>query len=122
MSKPLVVVTGASSGIGAATAKAFAEAGHPQLLLARRVEKIEAMNLPNAICRKLDVMDVDGFRDAIAEAEAAHGKVDCLVNNAGVMNIGAPHDQSLTDPPSQNACSQHGSRYKMISRLSSNHS
>lgn len=94
MTKPLVVITGASSGIGAATAKAFAEAGHPQLLLARRVGKIEALNLPNAMCRKLDVMDVESFRQAIAEAEAAHGKVDCLVNNAGVMNIGAPHKQT----------------------------
>ncbi|MFT5470002.1 MAG: NADP-dependent 3-hydroxy acid dehydrogenase YdfG [Verrucomicrobiales bacterium] len=94
MSKPLIVITGASSGIGAATAKLFAEAGFPQLLLARRVEKIEALNLPNAICRKLDVMDVDAFREAIAEAEAAHGKVDLLINNAGVMNIGKPQDQS----------------------------
>lgn len=95
--KPLVVITGASSGIGAATAKLFAEAGYPQLLLARRVELIEVMNLPNAICKKLDVMDVESFRDAIAEAEAAHGKVDLLVNNAGVMNIGKPQDQTLEE-------------------------
>ncbi len=94
MSKPLVVITGASSGIGAATAKAFAEAGYPQLLLARRVERMEAMQLPNAICRKLDVLDVAAFRDAIAEAEAEQGKVDCLVNNAGVMCIGKTDQQT----------------------------
>ena len=97
MSKPLVVVTGASSGIGAATAKAFAQAGYPQLLLARRLEEMEALNLPNAICRNLDVMDVDSFHQAIADAEAEHGKVDCLVNNAGVMHISKTADQPLAE-------------------------
>ena len=97
MSKPLVVITGASSGIGAATAKLFAEAGYPQLLLARRVEDMEAMNLPNAMCRKLDVMDVDAFGTAINEAEEAHGKVDCLINNAGVMHIGKPQEQTVDE-------------------------
>ena len=42
-SKPLVVITGASSGIGAATARAFAAAGHPLLLIARRLEPMQAL-------------------------------------------------------------------------------
>ena len=90
--KKLVVITGASSGIGAATAKAFAAAGYPLLLLARRVELLEAMGLPNAICRKVDVLDLGGLRAAIAEAEEKFGKVDCLVNNAGIM-INGPADK-----------------------------
>ena len=45
MKKPLAVITGASSGIGAATAKAFSKAGYPTLLLARRVEIMESFNL-----------------------------------------------------------------------------
>jgi len=86
--KPLVVVTGASSGIGAAIARRFSEAGHALLLVARRLENIEALNLPNAMCREVDVTDSAAFAAAIKEAEARFGSVDCLVNNAGVMLLG----------------------------------
>lgn len=86
--KPLVVITGASSGIGAAIAQRFSEAGHPLLLVARRVENIEALGLPNTMCRKVDVTDATGFRAAIKDAEAEYGPVDCLVNNAGIMLLG----------------------------------
>ena len=95
--KPLVIITGASSGIGAATAKLFSEAGHPLLLLSRRVEPMEALNLPNAMCRSVDVMDLDSFKNAIAEAEVAHGKADCLVNNAGVMFTADPTKQNVDE-------------------------
>ena len=44
LDKPLVAITGASSGIGAAVAQRFSEAGHPLLLVARRVEMIEALD------------------------------------------------------------------------------
>ncbi len=95
--KPLVIITGASSGIGAATAKLFADAGHPLLLLSRRVEPMEALNLPNAMCRSVDVMDLDSFKNAIAEAEAQYGKADCLINNAGVMFNADPITQSIDE-------------------------
>ena len=55
MEKPLVVITGASSGIGAATAQVFSKAGHPLLLLARRIDRMKAIGLPNAICAQVDV-------------------------------------------------------------------
>lgn len=86
--KPLVAITGASSGIGAAIARRFSEAGHPLLLLARRVENIEALNLPDALCRKVDVTDANQLKEAVAQAEAKYGPVDCFVNNAGVMLLG----------------------------------
>lgn len=88
MTKSLVVITGASSGIGAAMAQQFSAAGHPLLLVARRIEKLEALNLPNALYRQVDMTDAAAFRAAIAEAEAIHGPVDCLVNNAGLMLLG----------------------------------
>lgn len=69
-SKGLVVITGASSGIGEACARSFSGAGHPLLLLARRVERMEALGLPNAMCRKVDVTDMASVRAAIEEAEA----------------------------------------------------
>jgi NADP-dependent 3-hydroxy acid dehydrogenase YdfG len=83
--KPLVAITGASSGIGAAAARAFSEAGHPLLLTARRVDLIKQLGLSNAICRAHDVMDAEGYRRLVDEAEAAYGPVDLLVNNAGFM-------------------------------------
>jgi NADP-dependent 3-hydroxy acid dehydrogenase YdfG len=81
----LVIITGASSGIGAATAQAFAAAGHPLLLLARRLEPMEALNLPHTLCRAVDVLDAPSFQAAINDAEAQFGPAEYLVNNAGVM-------------------------------------
>ncbi len=86
--KKLVVITGASSGIGEAIAKRFSEAGYPLLLVARRVEKLRALNLPNCICEQVDVTDKEAFSNSIAKAEAQYGSVECLVNNAGVMLLG----------------------------------
>lgn len=86
--KPLIVITGASSGFGSACAKQFHELGHPLLLLARRLDRLEALGLDNAMCRKVDVTDRKSFEDAIKDAEAKYGPVDCLVNNAGVMLLG----------------------------------
>lgn len=83
--KSLVVITGASSGIGEAIAKRLSDAGHPLLLLARRVERLEALKLPNTLCEKVDVTDKASFEKAIAKAEAEYGPTDLLVNNAGVM-------------------------------------
>lgn len=96
-SKPLAIITGASSGIGAATARLFSQHGYPLLLLARRQEPMEALELPDALCRSVDVNDLDGFREAITEAEAKYGKADCLVNNAGVMFCADPTTQSVDE-------------------------
>lgn len=83
--KKLVVITGASSGIGEAIARRLSSSGHPLLLLARRVERIQALNLPNTLCEQVDVTDKASFTAAIAKAEATYGAADCIVNNAGVM-------------------------------------
>ncbi len=85
MGKPVAVVTGASSGIGAATAIALAQAGHEVVLGARRVEKLNdvarAIGDAGGSARvvKLDITNQDDV-DALA-AEVPH--VDVLVNNAG---------------------------------------
>lgn len=86
--KKLVVITGASSGIGRATAIRFASLGHPLLLLARRIDKLAELNLPNTLCRKVDVTDLDSFQAAVNEAESQFGEVDLIVNNAGIMLLG----------------------------------
>lgn len=86
--KGLIVITGASSGIGAATARLFSSQGHPLLLLARRVEKIEALQLPETICKKVDVTDYEAFKSAIESAESQYGPTEAIINNAGVMLLG----------------------------------
>ena len=94
--RPLIVITGASSGIGAATAQEFSRQGHPLLLLARRVERLEALKLPDTLCEKLDVSDLEGFGSVVQKAERRFGPTDCLVNNAGVMLLGQAHTQDPT--------------------------
>lgn len=93
MNQALIVITGASSGIGEATAKAFAALGHPLLLLARRVERLTELGLPNTLCKKVDVTHCEAIKNAIDEAEQHYGKVGCMINNAGVMLLGAMHEQ-----------------------------
>lgn len=92
-SKSLIVITGASSGIGAATARLLSSRGYPLLLLARRVERLLALNLPNTLCRQVDITDGEAVKAAVAEAEAKFGPVDALINNAGVMLLGNMAEQ-----------------------------
>jgi NADP-dependent 3-hydroxy acid dehydrogenase YdfG len=94
VTKPLVMVTGAGSGIGAATARTFAAAGHPLLLVARRRERLEALGIADALCRAADVRDRAAVAQAVAEAEALHGPVDCLINNAGIAPLARIEDQN----------------------------
>ncbi len=91
--KKLVVITGASSGFGRALAIEFAKDGYPLLLLARRLEKLEELQLPNAMCIKCDVTDRAAFEAAVRKAEAAYGKTDLLINNAGLMQLGSIETQ-----------------------------
>lgn len=78
--KPVAVVTGASSGIGAATARALARAGYDVVLGARRIDRLTAVaDECGGRALPLDVTDqasVDAFADVV-------GPVDVLVNNAG---------------------------------------
>jgi NADP-dependent 3-hydroxy acid dehydrogenase YdfG len=87
----VVVVTGASSGIGEATAIAFARAGARLELGARRLEKLNAVaqkcreaGAPDVSVRLLDVGQRASARAFIAAAIRDHERLDILVNNAGV--------------------------------------
>lgn len=95
--KKLVVITGASSGIGIDLAKAFSNEGHPVLLLARRQEIMENLNLPNSLSKSVDVTDLNKVEEAIREAEAIYGKTDLLINCAGVMLLGEAPSQAYDE-------------------------
>ncbi|WFQ91165.1 SDR family oxidoreductase [Mycoplasma feriruminatoris] len=95
--KPLVVITGASSGIGLACAKYFADKNYPLLILARRKEILDNLNLPNTITARVDVRDFNQLNEAVKHAESVYGPVDLLINNAGIMPMDQYVDQSLED-------------------------
>jgi NADP-dependent 3-hydroxy acid dehydrogenase YdfG len=84
----VAVITGASSGIGEATARALAADGHRLALLARRVDRIEALADEfgeGAIAIEADVTDRDSLVAAAQRVQGKFGGADILVNNAGVM-------------------------------------
>lgn len=87
----VAVITGASSGIGAATARALAADGYRVALLARRLDRVEALaaNLGNgSIAIRADVTDRDQLVVAAQRVQEELGGADVLVNNAGVMLLG----------------------------------
>jgi NADP-dependent 3-hydroxy acid dehydrogenase YdfG len=86
-SKPLVAITGASSGIGEATARAFSAAGHPVLMMARRLERMTGFGLPNSVARNVDVRDRAAIAAAVSDAEALYGPVDMMFCNAGIARL-----------------------------------
>jgi NAD(P)-dependent dehydrogenase (short-subunit alcohol dehydrogenase family) len=81
----VVLVTGASSGIGAATARDVSRAGARVVLVARREERIEQLadELGEAIAVRCDVTDPAQVAQAVNAATSAYGRIDVLVNNAG---------------------------------------
>jgi NADP-dependent 3-hydroxy acid dehydrogenase YdfG len=88
------LITGASSGIGEATALAMAREGAAVALGARRKERLDELVARigseggAATAIEADVADEDQARSLVAEAHSELGGLDCLVNNAGVMLLG----------------------------------
>jgi NAD(P)-dependent dehydrogenase (short-subunit alcohol dehydrogenase family) len=81
-----VLVTGASSGIGAATARAFAQDGATVGICARREDRLADVlrDLPGGKRWVVDLADLDGIDAFAARADEELGGVDVLVNNAGI--------------------------------------
>ncbi|MER6082591.1 SDR family oxidoreductase [Streptomyces sp. NPDC001833] len=98
----VVAVTGASSGIGAATARRLAGDGHRLLLGARRTDRLATLTEEitaaggTAAFRRLDVTDAADVRAFVSAARERYGRVDVVVNNAGVMPL-SPLEALRTD-------------------------
>lgn len=87
-----VAITGATAGIGRATALRFARAGYRVAAYGRNQEALDALRPelgPHGIAARLDVQEVDDWRTRLGElAELTGGTLDVLVNNAGILVSG----------------------------------
>ena len=87
MKKSLIAITGASAGIGTAIARRFAKEGFPVVLLARRLERLEALQKElgkSAFAFEMDVADAKSVEKNVQRIEQEAGPIGVWVNNAGV--------------------------------------
>jgi NAD(P)-dependent dehydrogenase (short-subunit alcohol dehydrogenase family) len=91
------LVTGASSGIGEATARALAERGYTVYGAARRVERMGGLADAGVRTLKLDVTDDDAVVAAVDQIVSETGRIDVLVNNAGYGSYGALEDVPMSE-------------------------
>ena len=89
MTRQVALVTGASSGIGKATAELLASNGYYVFAMARRIDRLEQMRTDNIEPIGLDVTDAESIRNAVNYAMNTKGRIDVLVNNAGYGQLGA---------------------------------
>ena len=107
-----IIITGSSSGFGLLTAKELATRGHNVVATMRdttgrnraTAAELAAFTAPNA--RPISVVDLDVTSDAsvaaaTASIEAKHGRIDVLLNNAGVMNVGVTEAYSMEELKAQ---------------------
>lgn len=94
----VILITGASSGIGEATARAAAEAGARLVLVARRAKRLTSLaaELPDARAVEGDVTRAEDVQRAVAVALDEYGRVDALINNAG-QGLHVPLDEVDAD-------------------------
>jgi hypothetical protein len=90
----VIVITGASSGIGEATAMRLAADGAKLVLMARREERLQELaqklmdkHQTDSMVVKLDVTDREAVLNAFEEVKKNYGRIDVLVNNAGLMPV-----------------------------------
>jgi len=99
----VAVVTGASSGLGADAALAYAKAGADVALLARRAEKLDAVRVEiektgrKAIAQACDVTDEESVKAAISRILEVFGQVDILLNNAGIAVRGGVDSMTVEE-------------------------
>ena len=92
--RPVAVVTGASSGIGAATVVALGRLGYRIVAGARRVDRVRRVVGERGLALPMDVTKPDSIDAFVAEVQKKFGRIDVLVNNAGLARGLTPVDNS----------------------------
>ena len=97
MEQQVVLVTGASSGIGRETAILMARTGHVVYGAARRLDKLQELSKYGVIPLVLDVTKDYSCQNALQQILNQHGTLDILINNAGYGSYGAVEDVPLAE-------------------------
>ena len=95
--KKIILITGCSSGIGAALAREFHRRGHTVFATARRPAALAPLAGEGIRTLVIDVNDDASIAAAAAVIESEEGQVDILINNAGFSQVGAVIDLSRDD-------------------------
>lgn len=95
--KKVALVTGASSGIGKATAKKLLDDGLIVYVAARRIEKMQDLEEFGATAIQMDITVEEDIQNVVSTIKENHGGVDVLVNNAGYAIYGAVEDTPIED-------------------------
>ena len=97
MQPKVILITGASSGMGYQTARILAEQGHRVYGAARRVEKIEELAPYGVQALRLDITNEQSVTQVVQELIEREGRIDVLINNAGYGYFGAIEDVPISD-------------------------
>jgi len=96
-SQQIILITGCSTGIGAALAEEFHRLGHRVFATARRIESLAPLAQKGVRTLVLDVDSADSIAAAMAAVQAEAGRIDVLINNAGFGQFGAVIDMGLDE-------------------------
>ncbi len=97
LQRPVVLLTGASSGIGYDVAPLLVRYGYTVYGAARRVEKIEELASEGVRALSMDVTDEASMEAAVQQIIDAEGRIDVLINNAGYGSYGAIEDVPIDE-------------------------
>ncbi|MBQ4390741.1 MAG: SDR family NAD(P)-dependent oxidoreductase [Paludibacteraceae bacterium] len=100
-SNKVILLTGASSGIGYDTAVALAQQGHKVYAAARRVDRMEPLRQYGIVPLKMDVTDEASMQEGVKTLLNAEGRIDVLINNAGYGYFGAVENVPMDDARNQ---------------------
>ena len=97
MDRKVIILTGASSGIGYDAALALARQGHKVYAAARRVELMEPLRSDGVVPFRMDVTDEQSMVDGVQKVVDGEGRIDVLVNNAGYGYFGAIENVTMEE-------------------------
>lgn len=93
----IILVTGASSGIGKATALRLLQQGHTVYVAARRLEAMQELQAHGAISLRMDITQEADIKAVVQRITQEYGGVDVLVNNAGFGMYGSVEETTIED-------------------------